>query len=196
MAEQNSFSRGTRFLVIAAALVIIIGGINQAQSVLVSFLVAVFLAVIGTPPVLWLERKRIPSFVAVLIVVAGMIVILLVVGGFVGTSLNNFTDALPFYQQRIQEQVTALNVLLAKKGIRITDKILLEYVNPKAVMELSVNMLEGLGSTLSNIVLILLTVTLFCSRPQASLSSSALSSVILSRHFPSSRGSLMILSAI
>jgi len=58
MTEQNNSQQGIRFLVIAAALVIIIGDINQAQSVLVSFLVAVFLAMIGTPPVLWLERKR------------------------------------------------------------------------------------------------------------------------------------------
>ncbi|MFI5296304.1 MAG: AI-2E family transporter [Thermodesulfovibrionales bacterium] len=60
MTEQNHPDRGMRFLVIAAALVIIVWGINQAQSVPASFLVAVFLAVIGTPPVLWLERKRIP----------------------------------------------------------------------------------------------------------------------------------------
>ena len=65
MTVESDSYRGTRFLVIAAALVIIAGGINQAQSALVSFLVAVFLAVIGTPLVLWLERKRIPSIVAV-----------------------------------------------------------------------------------------------------------------------------------
>jgi hypothetical protein len=36
MTEQNSSQQGIRFLVITAALVIIILGINQAQSVLVS----------------------------------------------------------------------------------------------------------------------------------------------------------------
>src|SRR5512143_1740478 len=159
MAEEGNFTHGTRFLIIAAALVIIIAGINQAQSVLVSCLVAVFLAMLGTQPVLWLERKRIPSVVAVLIVVTGMIAVLLIAGGLVGTSLNNFIDALPSYQQRIQEQVSSLKALLAKKGIRITDKMLLEYINPEAVMRLAVNMLGGLGSALSNIVLILLTVT-------------------------------------
>ena len=159
MTEQSSSQRGIRFLVIAAALVIIIGGINQAQSVLVSFLLAVFLATLGTPPVLWLERKRIPSVVAVLLVVSGMIAVLLVVGGLVGTSLNSFIDALPSYQQRIQEQVSALKAVLAKKGIRVTDKMLFEYVNPSAVMRLVVGMLGGLGSALSNIILILLTVT-------------------------------------
>ncbi len=159
MTDQSNSQRGIRFLVIIAALVIIIWGINQAQSVLVSFLVAVFLAVIGTPPVLWLERKRIPSVVAVLLVMAGMITILLIIGGLVGTSLNSFINALPSYQQRIQEQVSALKALLAKKGLQLTDKMLLEYVNPSAVMRLVVGMLGGLGSALSNIILILLTVT-------------------------------------
>ena len=159
MTEQSNPQRGIRFLVIAAALVIIIGGINQAQSILVSFLLAVFLAMLGTPPVLWLERKRIPSVVAVLIVVTGMITVLLVVGGLVGTSLNSFIDTLPSYQQRIQEQVSALKALLAMKGMRVTDKMLFEYVNPSAVMRLVVGMLGGLGTALSNIILILLTVT-------------------------------------
>ncbi len=143
----------------AAALVIIIGGINQAQSVLVPFLVAVFLAMLGTPSVLWLERKRIPSVVAVLIVVIGMVTILLIIGGLVGTSLNNFINVLPSYQQRIQEQFSELKAILAKKGIRITDKMVLEYINPDALMRLLIGMLGGLGSALSNIILILLTVT-------------------------------------
>jgi predicted PurR-regulated permease PerM len=158
MTEQSSSYRGTRVLVIAAALVIIIGGINQAQSVLVSFLVAVFLAVIGTPPVLWLERKRIPSVVAVLLVVAGMVTILLMIGAVVGASLNSFYAELPVYQARLQEHVSIFQAFLATKGIRGMDKILLGYVNPGAVMSLTAHMLAELGLALSNIVLILLTV--------------------------------------
>jgi predicted PurR-regulated permease PerM len=158
MTEQGNFSRGSRFLMIAAAFVIIIWGINLAQSALASFLVAVFLAVIGTPPVLWLERKRVPSLVAVLLVVAGMIAILMIIGGLVGTSLSNFTGDLPSYQQRIQKEVLALDALLVKKGIPAMEKILLEYVNPGGVMNLTARLLAGVGSALSNIVLILLTV--------------------------------------
>ena len=158
MTEQSNSQQGIRFLVIAAALVIIIGGINQAQSVLVSFLVAVFLAMLGTPPVLWLERKRVPSVVAVLLVVAGMIVILLIVGAIVGASINSFYTELPVYQTRLQEQVSAFQSFLATKGIRGMDKVLLEYVNPGAVMSLTARLLAELGSALSNIVLILLTV--------------------------------------
>jgi AI-2 transport protein TqsA len=139
MTDPSNSQRGIRFLVIVAALVIIIGGINQAQSVLVSFLVAVFLAILGTPPVLWLERRRIPTVAATLIVVTGMVSVMLIVGGLVATSLNNFIEALPTYQQRIQEEVSALKALLATKGIRVTDKVLLEYINPGVVIKLSVS---------------------------------------------------------
>ena len=158
MTEQNNSQQGIRFLIIAAALVIIIWGINQAQSVLVSFLVAVFLAMLGTPPVVWLERKRVPSVIAVLLVVSGMITILLIVGAIVGASINSFYTELPVYQTRLQEQVSAFHAFFPTWGIHGMDKILLGYINPVAVMNLTALLLAGLGSALSNIVLILLTV--------------------------------------
>lgn len=148
-----------RFLVIAAAIVFIVWGISQAQSVLVSFLLSVFLAVLATPPVLWLERRRVPVVVAVLLVVAGMIVALLVVGVVVGTSINSFYAALPQYKTRIQEQVAILKGYLEGKGIAPPEKLLLEYVNPEAIMTLTVGLFSRLGSAFSNIVLIVLTVT-------------------------------------
>jgi predicted PurR-regulated permease PerM len=160
MTEQSNFDGVTRFLIIAAALAIIIWGINQAQPVLVSFLAAVFFAIIGTPSVLWLERRRIPSIVAVLLVLTGMVIVLLIVGASVGASINRFYTELPVYQTRLQEQVPELQSFLAAKGIRIRNmsKVLLGFINPAAVMSLTTRLLSGLGSVLSNIFLILLTV--------------------------------------
>jgi predicted PurR-regulated permease PerM len=158
MTEQKDSPRGVRFLIRAAALVIIIAGVNQAQSVLESLLVAVFLAMLGTPPVLWLERKRIPSFAAVLLVVGVMIAVLLIVGGIVGASISSFYTELPVYQARLQEHVSAIKSFFAARGIRGMDKVLLGYVNPGAVMNLTARLFAELGAALSNIALILLTV--------------------------------------
>lgn len=158
MIEQNNSHRGIRFLVIAAAFVIIIWGINQAQSVLVSFFAAVFLAMLGTPPVLWLERKRIPPIFAVLLVVTGMVVILLIAGLVVGASISGFYAEMPAYQTLFQEQFSAFQSFLASKGIRGVDKVLPGFVNPGAVMTLTARLLMRLGSAFSNIILILLTV--------------------------------------
>ncbi len=158
MTEQTHSQLGIRLFVIAASLVIIIWGINQAQSVIVSFLVAIFLAMLGTPPMLWLERKRVPSIVAVLLVVTGMIATLLIVGAIVGASINSFYNELPAYQTRIQEQISALRSFLAARGFRGMDKVPLEFFNPEAVMVLTARLFTGLGSALSNIVVILFTV--------------------------------------
>lgn len=159
MTDQITSHRGTRFLLIAAALVILIYGINQAQSVVALFLFSIFLALIGTSPVLWLKRKRVPSFVAVSIVMAGMIIVLLIIGGVVGVSLSAFSEELPVYQKRLAEQLLALKPLLASKHIVFTDKALLEYINPGPVMGMVVGLVAGMGLAITNIVLILLMVT-------------------------------------
>lgn len=158
MAEQSGFTPGIRALVIAATLVVIIGGINQAQSVLVSFLVAAFLAILGTPPVLWLQRRRVPSVVAVLLVVTGMVAILVGAGAIVGGSISSFYAELPAYQARMQEQVSQFRAYFAARGVLALDKTLLGYVDPAAVMGLTTRLLSGLGSALSDMVLIVLTI--------------------------------------
>lgn len=142
-----------------ASLVVIVWGFTLAQSVIVLFLVSLFLAVLGTPPVLWLEKKRVPSVLAALIIICGMVAVLLIAGALVGASLGGFTDSLPAYQARLEEQVQSLKGFLAGRGIDNADKILTEYVNPSALMSLTASLLSGLGSALSNIFLILLIVT-------------------------------------
>ena len=160
MTEQNFAHKEVRFFVIGAALVIIIGGINQAQSTLVGLLVSVFLAILGKPPLLWLQDKRVPTVVAVLLVVACMIIILLIIGAIVGASINSFYTELPSYQTRIEEQVSSFKSFLATKGTRGSmGNVLLRFTNPGMVMNLTANLLTGFGSALSNIVLIFLTVT-------------------------------------
>jgi predicted PurR-regulated permease PerM len=158
MTDKISSNQGTRFIVTIAALVIIIYGINQAQSVVALLLLSVFLALLGTPPVLLLKRKHVPSFAAVMIVLAGIITLLLIIGGVLGVSLSTFSDALPVYQKRLHEQLLVLRVFLAGKGIVITEKALFEYLNPAAVMSLTAGFLTAIGFV-PNILLVLLTVT-------------------------------------
>jgi predicted PurR-regulated permease PerM len=159
MTEQKDPHRGTRILVIVAALAIITGGIHQAQSVVEWLLFAVFLAAIGTPSVLWLERHRIPYAYAVLLVVAGMAAVFAVIGALVGTSLNSFYADLPEYQARLQKHVSSLQTFLADKGIRFADTIRFDPITPETVRRLTASLLAGLGSMLFELCLVLLTVT-------------------------------------
>ena len=157
--EENNSSRAVRVLISVAAIVIIIAGISLAQSVVVLLLFSFFLALLGTPPVLWLQEKHIPSGFAVLIVMAVMIVILLLISVQLGSSFSGFIDELPLLQSRIREQVLELSAYLRSKGFSGTQKLLLDYVKPEVLLKLTANLLTGLSSVLSDLVLILLTVT-------------------------------------
>jgi len=159
MTEQINSSRGMRTLVGVAALVIIIAGVSLAQSIVVLLLFSFFLALLGTPPVLWLKEKHIPSGFAVLIVMAGMIIIIILIGAQIGSSFSGFLDELPLLQSRIREQVLELSAYLRSKGFSGTQKLLLDYVKPEVLLKLTANLLTGLSSVLSDLVLILLTVT-------------------------------------
>jgi len=159
MTDPSNAHRGTRLFIIAGASVIMIWGANQAQSILAVLLVSVFLAGIGTVPVLWMERKGVPSVAAVLIVVGAMVTLLLGIGVVVGASLMDFSEALPLYQTRLHEMLLEFKVLLRAKGFILTDKMLIGYINPGVVMDLTGGLFTALGSVISNTIVILFTVT-------------------------------------
>ena len=49
-----------RFFVISAAFIILVAGMRSAADMLVPFLLAIFIAVIATPPLHWLQNKGLP----------------------------------------------------------------------------------------------------------------------------------------
>ncbi len=156
--EQGSRFGGVRFLVAAAALVILIAGMRAAETLLVPFLLAAFFAVVCVPPVSWLKGRGVPSALAVFLVVAGIIALEVLLAALVGSSLDDFSRALPTYQLRLQDDAGALFVWLEGLGIQISDRTLLEVVDPGAAMRLAAAMLSGLGGALTNSFLIMLTV--------------------------------------
>jgi len=151
-------SKVIRLLIIGAAFVVIIAGMRAAQSILVPFLLSIFIAIICSPLIFWLRRKGLPMGISLILVIIGVLGIGLLIGVLVGTSLNDFSQSIPFYQERLQEKTATINSLLGKFGITFSDKLLLEYVDPGAAMRFASKMLTGLGNVLSNLFLILLTV--------------------------------------
>jgi predicted PurR-regulated permease PerM len=145
-------------VLVVAGIVIIVAGIRAASSILVPFMMAAFLALIAAPPLYWLMRRGFSSGVAVLLVVAGMAAAGLVLGTLLGTSLNDFTQAVPEYQSRLRDQMTALLGWLRGLGVQIPDQALVDYLDPGAAMRLVGRTLSGLGGILTNAFMIFLTV--------------------------------------
>jgi len=86
-----------RFLLTAAAFVIVVAGMRAAEPILVPLIVSIFLAIISSSPVFWLRKKMVPAPLAVLGVVLGVLSVGFVFILIVGTSLDDFSEAIPRY---------------------------------------------------------------------------------------------------
>ena len=145
-------------LISLAALVVIVYGMQAASKLIVPFLVAAFLALITIRPMLWMQRQRVPSFVAALVIVLAIMVVITIVGIIVGRSLADFTAALPSYQAQLNALIDRTLVLLAEHtdyDRSVTD--LGDLINPGWAMGLAANLLNALRQVMTNTLLILLT---------------------------------------
>jgi len=158
MPQKNGQSTAARVLLSAAAFVVVIAGMRAAQGIIVPFLLAVFITIIAAPGLNWLQRRRVPRVVALLLVVVGILTVGVAVTALLGTSLDGFSEALPAYQQRLEGEVVSLVDWLAARGVAVSDRTLLNYLDPGSAMRLVSGLLRGLGNALTNAFLILLTV--------------------------------------
>ncbi len=154
-APSNSH---TQFLLTAAAFVIVVAGMRAAEPILVPLLIAGFLAILSTSPVFWLREKGIPAPVALFLVVVGVLSLGFGFIVIIGTSLEDFSDAIPRYQTRLTEEMEPLLQWIQGMGIQFNEELLLKSMDPGASMRLVGRMLSGLGGILTNSFLILLTV--------------------------------------
>ena len=100
-----------------------------------------------------------PTGFAVLIVMAGMVIIIILISAQIGSSFSSFLDELPLLQSRLREQVLELSAFFRSKGFSGTQKYLLDYVDSESIMDFTAGLVTGLSSVVSDFVLILLTVT-------------------------------------
>ncbi|MEC4673948.1 MAG: AI-2E family transporter [Nitrospirota bacterium] len=138
--------------------VIVVAGMRAADAVLIPLMLSVFLAVICAGPVFWLESKKVPSALGVALVILGVVLLGLIIGAMIGTSVNDFSEALPRYEARLQSEMDPVFTWLQQSGVTISSQDLLNYVDPGAAMKLGTRMLSGLGQMFTNTFLILLTV--------------------------------------
>ncbi|MEZ4568230.1 MAG: AI-2E family transporter [Desulfobacterales bacterium] len=146
MQSKDGLSTGTSALVGVACFIIIVAGMRSAGDILVPFFLSVFIAIIFTPPLFWIQNKGVPSVVAIVFIITCLVAIFYLIARFVGTSVNDFTNALPEYRQLLVSKSTGLQHWLADFGIEISDDMLKKYLNPGTAMQMAAKTLSGLSS--------------------------------------------------
>lgn len=149
-----------RVLVGVAALMIIIAGLRAAQPLLVPLALAAFLAVTSMPLLGWLREQRVPSFLAVPLVLLLIIGLLVAIGFIATSSILEMREALPSYVERFSELYTAALAWLVDHRIVVPGAVQDVLWTPGSLMNLVTGLLRGLAGFMSMVFLVAL-ITLF-----------------------------------
>lgn len=158
MSKASPQSPTSHLLITLAAIAIIIASLKLAQTLVVPFLLASFIAIILLGPLGWLKKRGIPHWMAVLLILLLTVIVVLLLSGLVGNSFQQFQASLPDYQAKLNNELGSLFTMLEKLGIDLSGSSLKTMLSPGRIMQLTGELLGNLGGLLANGVLILLAV--------------------------------------
>jgi len=158
MKNVDSLSSIGRFMLVAAAFVIIIAGLRSAETIVVPFLLSVFIAVIASPALFWLQAKGFSQGLAMLIVILCVVCSALLLIAFVGTSINDFSAAIPGYSERLSTEFDKAQIWLSKLGVKIPRNLAHDMFDPGSAMKLVGRLFTGISAMFANGLLIIITV--------------------------------------
>lgn len=95
-------TRGTRILFVSACLVVTVWGLKAGAPFLVPFTLALFLAVLSLPFMVWLQSKGLPRSLAIFLTVMVSVAVLVGFALVITQSFTEFRAALPRYLERAE----------------------------------------------------------------------------------------------
>jgi AI-2 transport protein TqsA len=154
--RQPSFLRVMLFL---ATTVVVFVGMRLSAPILNPILFAVILALLFSPIYGWLTRHRIPTPLALIIMLVGLTILFLSLFLILGVSIARFSGDIASYAGKLNVQVGNLQELARSLGLSNVD--IRDAVKPSALTGAIGTVLSGVADFLSNLFLILLYVLFF-----------------------------------
>jgi AI-2 transport protein TqsA len=158
MAKPIITLNGLKIVIMLGMLVIILTGVRFAADIIVPFILALFIAVILNPLVQRMTRLRIPRVLAITLLISIIIIAMVLLVAYLGTSLNELARTLPKYRSSLAIPLLQLEPWLQRAGIEVSVEELLKYIDPNAAMTLVTSLLAQLSNAMTSIFLLFLTV--------------------------------------
>jgi AI-2 transport protein TqsA len=147
-------------VLILAAVVIVLAGVKAAGSIIIPFLLSLFIAIVLMPLLQFLIARKIPMALAMLLIMGILLLGFTLFGIIVGHAVNDFIGNLPEYQAHLRGRLEGVFEWLQSKGVGLPEKNLSQLLDPAFVFTYMTGALKGFGSMLTNGFVILL-MTLF-----------------------------------
>ena len=157
MTTAKNFNVGYGFLIMAAV-VIVLAGIKAASTIVVPFLLSLFLAIILSPLFLWLKEKKIPQGIALLLIILFLLATITTLMMFLGTSIQDFTQNVPSYEIKLRNDFHNLLGFLQSYGIQVPKEDFSTLFATNSIMEYIAKTLKSLSGLLTNSLMIIMTI--------------------------------------
>lgn len=141
-----------------AAFIIIIAGIISAKSIIAPFLMALFISIICAQPIFWLEKKKVPKGLAMLIVVIGILAIFFGFGYLIGGAISSFSSNAPNYELSLKTIIDRFINFLNSYGIMVTKDQFPNLSDPARILDFTVKAINELVNMMGNTFLVFLTI--------------------------------------
>ena len=151
-------STGTRVLLVLASLVIVIAGLKAASTIIVPLLMALFIAIITTPLMLWLSSKGVPKWASLGLILLVLATFILTVGSLISSSVDQFSALLPAYEIKLRTAITLLSDWAARHQLTGFTGGEFAVVDPNAAAQIIGGLVGSLGRIVGDSLLIFFTV--------------------------------------
>ena len=142
-----------------AAMVVVFVGMRLAAPILNPILFALVLSLLFSPIYAWLRRRRIPTPLALVIMLVGLTILFLGIFLIMGISIARFSGDIASYAGKLNVQVSSLQDLVERLGL--SEVNIRDAVKPSALAGALGSVLGGVADFLSNLFLILVIVLFF-----------------------------------
>jgi AI-2 transport protein TqsA len=158
MEPQAVLSRELRIMLATACFIIIIAGMRASAGILVPFLFSVFIAIICTPPLFWLQNRGVPKLVAISLIMLVLLAAGYMLAAFIRASVSEFTASVSGYQETLAVQASYAIEWLTNRGIVVSEETINEYLDPAIAIQMTGIILTSISAVLTNAFMIGLTV--------------------------------------
>ena len=158
MNAPSQLDPGMKTVLILSGLVIVIAGLGVSGSFLMPVIVAVFIAVVSTPVLGWLQRARVPRVLAIVLTVLLDVALLSGLIALLGVSLSGLEGALPRYERAVQQLIVSTVAWSNAHGLPVDAEELRALGDAAWVFALVGDLFTKLTSFLSDAFLVVLLV--------------------------------------
>ena len=139
-----------------AALIIIFAGAVYAKAIIAPFVLALFISIICIQPITWLEKKRIPKWIAIIVVILGLISLFLGFAALIGGTLSFFLSNVSKYETTVKTISISVIQFLNERGFKIPEDQLSKLIQPAKILEFTTGAVMELFKMLGKAFLIFL----------------------------------------